>query len=206
LETSLNDFLRGNFKNFLNARNPLNPEILLKLPYFTDVFGKDEELCGTLALLSNSDGHPYLSQKNLKPGEVIIKKGDFSNTIYWLLQGHMEVIKVLGGKPVLVARYKDEGQCFGELSVINGVPRSADVRAAKDGAAILEIDWSVTSLCRELDAKFHKLLSRAACEKLDDSYKAFDIALEIIRESKGFDNRYKNPETTEPNYNDAGRE
>jgi signal-transduction protein with cAMP-binding, CBS, and nucleotidyltransferase domain len=206
MEQSLNDYLRTNFKDRLRAKDPVNLEVFLHLPHFPDVFGNDERLFQALSTLSSPDGAAYLKLRVLKPGEMVIKKGEYGNCIYWLIEGQMEVVKILGGKPVIVARYKDVGQCFGELSTINNTPRTADVRATNSGATLLEVNWSITSVCRELDANFHKFLSKAACEKLDDSYKAFDLTLEIIRESKGFDNRLKTERNPNPEFPDRSRE
>ena len=67
----------------------------------------------------------------LKKGEILIKEGDKSNEIFWLLQGELVVIKMLQEREVVLNHIK-EGGLVGELSFLDQKPRSATVRALTD--------------------------------------------------------------------------
>lgn len=67
----------------------------------------------------------------LKKGDILIKEGDKSNEIYWLLQGELEVVRSVQSREVVLNKIK-EGGLVGELSFLDQKPRSATVRAATD--------------------------------------------------------------------------
>jgi CRP-like cAMP-binding protein/cytochrome P450 len=75
------------------------------------------------------------------PGETIIVQGDEADAFYILARGTAEVyLKVPGQIPQLIECLTD-GACFGEIGLLQGVPRTATVRIAEDAPAeVLVID------------------------------------------------------------------
>lgn len=67
--------------------------------------------------------------KDVRAGEVVIKEGDNGDDIYVIRRGSMIVEKTIGGKPVFLS-YLPAGSYVGEMALIDGLPRSATVRAA----------------------------------------------------------------------------
>lgn len=63
-------------------------------------------------------------EKIYKTGEYIFKQGDLPDKFYVIVQGKCEVER--DGKSIITL---DKGDFFGELAVINSVPRSASVKA-----------------------------------------------------------------------------
>ena len=64
-----------------------------------------------------------------RANETVLAEGDEDKDIYIVRRGSMIVEKQLGGKPVFLS-YLPAGSYFGEMALIDGLPRSATVRAA----------------------------------------------------------------------------
>jgi len=103
-------------------------------------------------------GVPYfegLSEKTLKAiasegkviaydaGKTIVGEGGAGIGFYLVLEGRVEVRK---GEKVLATLEK--GQFFGEMSVIDGQPRSADVVAVSPTKCWVLVSWSFAGLLK----------------------------------------------------------
>ena len=75
-------------------------------------------------LLALADGYP---RQSLAPGEVLIAEGETGSALYVLLAGALRIEK--GG--VAVAVVGDPGACVGEMSLLLGIPATADVIATE---------------------------------------------------------------------------
>lgn len=100
-----------------------NLELLKTIPLFAGI--KDE------ALISLSS---VLKEEKFLKGDCIVREDDYSNTMYIIRSGEVEVRKVIDRK---CDRYKtlavlEEGDIFGEMAVFGGELRSADVIARED--------------------------------------------------------------------------
>jgi len=65
-------------------------------------------------------------------GEVIFRQGDSSSDLYVILGGRVRVTLMSDEGEELVLAEQGEGDFFGEISLIDGEPRSATVVAEKD--------------------------------------------------------------------------
>ncbi|MEZ8222239.1 CRP/FNR family transcriptional regulator, cyclic AMP receptor protein [Candidatus Fervidibacteria bacterium JGI MDM2 JNZ-1-D12] len=75
--------------------------------------------------------------RRFRAGDVLCSKGEMSSTLFVLLKGQVMVVGVDDeGREVLLNLLKP-GDFFGELALIDGRPRSADVIAVTDGEALL---------------------------------------------------------------------
>jgi CRP-like cAMP-binding protein len=71
-------------------------------------------------------------------GDHVIKMGEHAQSMYFISEGHLEVgIPGKEGKELIVATLWP-GDCVGEMSLLTGEPRSADVYAKSSGI-LLEI-------------------------------------------------------------------
>ena len=61
-------------------------------------------------------------------GEVIFNEGDSSSEMYVVRAGKIEISKHVGGHEIRLA-VLDRGAFFGEMSLLEGLPRSASARA-----------------------------------------------------------------------------
>jgi cytochrome P450/CRP-like cAMP-binding protein len=72
-----------------------------------------------------------------QPGEIIIQQGDETDAFYMLVRGMVEVyIKQPGQIPQLLAEMTD-GAFFGEIGLLQGIRRTATVRASE--ATVVEV-------------------------------------------------------------------
>ncbi|HYM30090.1 MAG TPA: cyclic nucleotide-binding domain-containing protein [Candidatus Cybelea sp.] len=92
-----------------------------------------------------------------KPGEVVFRRNDFTNSFYAIVQGEVEIqVNPSDSKEVVVL---GQGAFFGEMGLISGRRRNATVVARRDCVLIetqrrtmIKLINSVDSVKRELDA------------------------------------------------------
>ena len=73
-----------------------------------------------------------MDAKSFKKGETIIEEGSLSNDAYIIEIGSVEVSKKLPGGKIQVITTLDRNDIFGEMGLIDQLPRSATVRALED--------------------------------------------------------------------------
>jgi CRP-like cAMP-binding protein len=88
-------------------------------------------------------------------GEAIIEQGQQGSSMFVLLEGNADVLVAANGETTRVAGL-GAGDCFGEMSLLNGEPRSATVLARTD-CEVVEI--SKTSMAEMLERSPELLLS-----------------------------------------------
>lgn len=161
------------------AKNPVDPASFKQIPHFTTIF-PDLELWPMLASLSGDDGIAYIEHKKIAPGERLITRGKFDQMIYWILDGSLNIIAQIKGHAKIVHRAR-QGECVGELGVLRGAIRNADVVAGEQGVDVLELDWAITDKNAELGKDFHRLIALHLADKLDTAYsKELDIITNSI--------------------------
>jgi serine phosphatase RsbU (regulator of sigma subunit) len=67
-------------------------------------------------------------ERTFAPGELIMEEGSHGRELYFLLDGELEVFKGHGDEAMTLAR-RGPGELFGEMSLIEDVPRFASIRA-----------------------------------------------------------------------------
>ena len=80
-------------------------------------------------------------------GEVIIKEGAHGSKLFIIISGPAEAIKNLGGKSERVLGSFGPRSYFGEMALIDDLPRSASV-VAKEYTHVLTLEWD---LRKEID-------------------------------------------------------
>jgi len=80
-------------------------------------------------------------QKTVPAGTKIVEEGKGGVGFYLILDGHAEVIR-RGEKIAEIS----SGGFFGELSVIDGAPRTADVVATKETRCLVITPWAMKSI------------------------------------------------------------
>jgi len=68
------------------------------------------------------------SLQQFEPGQVIIRENTPGDSAYIILSGRVEVTKRIEGQPVVLVRL-GPGSIFGEMSLLDGSPRSATATA-----------------------------------------------------------------------------
>ena len=67
-----------------------------------------------------------------RAGDVIVSEGQTSDCLFILKQGTVQIEKASDAGAVVLAELGQPGDFFGEMSLIDIMPRSADVRARED--------------------------------------------------------------------------
>jgi signal transduction histidine kinase len=107
-----------------------------------DVIGKlreafpdvDEESLQQLSGLVRTTTYP--------PGTLICREGAYEDVFYLIVTGEVAITKHLEGEDERVLRHSVAGDFFGEMALIQDVPRSANVRTTRD-TTVLEFDRDV---------------------------------------------------------------
>jgi ATP-binding cassette, subfamily B, bacterial len=116
------------------SHGKVTPERLAQVPILAGLSGDD------LARLA-----PMFRSEAYRPGENIVLEGDASGSFYIVVRGTVDVLKGMRRLAVL-----QDGDFFGEISLLTGSPRTATVRA------------TALTTCIALDrAAFDSLVSRS---------------------------------------------
>lgn len=96
--------------------------------------------------LSNMEIHFLTSlskEERFAAGEVIFREGDPGNKLYVVLEGKVRISKSIPGAGEEALAFLERGSYFGEMALIDQLPRSADARAHTGGAVVLAIPRDV---------------------------------------------------------------
>src|SRR5438270_2565237 len=105
-------------------------ESLRRVPLFAGLDRKELEMLGKL-----------IKEQSYAVGSTIVKAGAGGHGLYIIKEGNVAVIR--DGQKVASM---GPGQFFGEISVLDGGPRTADVRADTDTVCLTLIYWEVKRL------------------------------------------------------------
>ena len=100
----------------------ISQEFLAKIPIFEKLSSSDLEVLCTL-------WHPL----ELKQNEILFRKGDSGSSMYIIEEGAIEISvpDELERKDIRVSLLS-QGEFFGELSLVDGLPRTAKATATSD--------------------------------------------------------------------------
>lgn len=118
-----------------------------------------------------------------EPHEVVIREGDFDSWTFWIVKGIYKVI--IGGS--VITTISTPGDIFGEMSVLEGIPRTASILSVEDGVC-LGIDMSILN---NLDDEYitHVITSGFKQKKLE---RINTTRTQLIREKQQLDTKYTN--------------
>jgi CRP-like cAMP-binding protein len=117
-------------------------ESLKRVPLFASLDKKELDILGKV-----------LKEQSYPAGTVIVRSGAGGHGLYIIREGNVSVIQ--NGKTVASM---GPGQFFGEISVLDGGPRTADVRADSDTVCLTLISWEVKPLLQENAGITYKML------------------------------------------------
>ena len=72
-------------------------------------------------------------------GDVIFEEGTTGRELYVVLDGEVEIAKLVGGRKAVIINL-GKGEFFGEMAVIDGSARSATAIAATAGTRVMRIN------------------------------------------------------------------
>jgi len=150
-------------------------EILRNVPLFAEL---DADALGLLAA--------RLRRRRLPGGTPVVYKGDPSGSLYLIASGRVKVHQATVSGDEVILDVKGRGDFFGEMSLLDGQPRSADVSTLEasellllDGEALREmitqqpaVAWTLLKLLsqrlREQNEQAEMLMTRDVAGRVAD--------------------------------------
>ena len=117
-------------------------ESLRRVPLLAGLDRKELELLAKLA-----------KEQRYEPGASIVKSGASGHGLYIIKEGNVSVVRD-GQKLASMG----PGQFFGEVSVLDGGPRTADVRADTETVCLTLISWEIKPLLMDNAGISYKML------------------------------------------------
>ncbi len=77
-----------------------------------------------------------VTQRSLEKGEILFDQGTRDETLYLLISGKLEVVKVLSGETTIHIDTLKEGSMIGELSFIDGRDHTMRLVAKRDSEVL----------------------------------------------------------------------
>ena len=81
-----------------------------------------------------------MEEKIFNRGEVIIEQGDFGDCLYLVDRGELECYKKFSNCEEKMVKKYNEGEAFGELSLLYNCPRAARVVVSSDRVVLWKLD------------------------------------------------------------------
>ncbi len=117
-------------------------ESLRRVPIFSALDRRELEVLAKL-----------IKEQRYTAGTTIVKAGAGGHGLYIIKEGNVSVVR--DGKNIAAM---GPGQFFGEISVLDGGPRTADVRADTDTVCLTLVSWEVKPLLMENASMTYKML------------------------------------------------
>jgi CRP/FNR family transcriptional regulator, cyclic AMP receptor protein len=105
----------------------ISVESLAKIPIFQKLSLSDLEILGAL-----------WDQRSFKQGQILFHKGEIGSSMFVIEKGTIEIsVPFKEGKDQIHVSQLREGDFFGELSLIDGLPRTATAKAEEDSVVLV---------------------------------------------------------------------
>ena len=112
----------------------------------------------------------FSSVKRYPGGTFLFHEGDEGHEMYVVLEGRVMISKFIPGGGEEALAILGRGDFFGEMSLIDGEPRSADAKAFEGPATVVAFDDQTLNEIMAMDAKaarsFMVLLCRLICKRM----------------------------------------
>lgn len=112
-------------------------EALAAVPLFSQLTRKDLSRLGRAVV-----------ERRYKKGETIVKEGEQAVAFFIIADGKVEVISGAGKKNPQKLNDLGKGQVFGEMALLDGMPRNATVVAASDATCLVLSRWDFVAELR----------------------------------------------------------
>lgn len=117
------------------------------------LIGISDEAFGLLAKMA--------TESRVSAGQVIVHQGDLGTKLFVIVKGEVRVLRQSPHGDVEVARMK-EGDFFGEMCVLERLPRSASVHAVTDTHLVLLSYATFDIFFEQIPLEHHRVLSNIA--------------------------------------------
>ena len=131
-----------------------------------EIAGRKQILYGVSLLIGISDEAFGLlarmaAESRVSAGHVIVHQGDLGTKLFIIVKGEVRVLRQSRHGDVEVARMKD-GDFFGEMCVLERLPRSASVHAVTETHLVLLSYATFDILFEQMPLEHHRVLSNIA--------------------------------------------
>lgn len=119
-----------------------------------------------------------LKTRKVKAGEVVIAEGEEGDAMFIIKAGEFEVCKGKGERKKILARLHP-GEHFGEMALIDRLPRSASVVAVSDGELLVipkEPFLKILEEFENLKIRVYENFLESLCERLRTANELFLLA------------------------------
>ena len=82
-------------------------------------------------------------ERKLAPNQLLFREGEIGDSLYVVLEGRVMISKYIPGAGEEALAFLERGDYFGEMALIDNLPRSADAKADAQGAVVLAIPRNV---------------------------------------------------------------
>jgi CRP-like cAMP-binding protein len=116
---------------------------------------------------------------------AVVKQGDAGNGMFLILQGELRARVMVGDKETILATF-GPGDFFGDMSLFDQGPRSADVIANVDSTVLKISDVAFERLTREVPAlatPFLQATARTLAARIRADNKRFERVTQQFRAS-----------------------
>jgi CRP-like cAMP-binding protein len=131
-----------------------------------------------------------LGERTLRREQVLLREGDGGDEMYLVRTGTILVSKTVTGRVEQVLARMSSGDFFGEMSLIDGSPRSATIQAETD-VTLLVLDRANLNLLIEVNPRAAVAFFRALVQVFIERLRATgDLVAEVTRwglEATGLD-------------------
>jgi len=99
----------------------VDAKLLRELPFFHDLTDKEVETISTV-----------VKKKDFKLGDTVFKESEDGASIYVIKKGEVKACKTAPDGELFTLTIMKDGEIFGEMSFLDGRPRSATIVAVSD--------------------------------------------------------------------------
>jgi CRP-like cAMP-binding protein len=121
--------------------------------------------------------------KSFDKGQIVFKKGDYSECMYDILSGKIGVYDEYGTPDEKLIAELGEGQSLGEMGMLEYYPRSATAVALEDGTELAEIgEDELTVYFRNKPEKLFALMKQLS-QRLRETTEKYAEACRVVYEN-----------------------
>ncbi|HHL40404.1 MAG TPA: cyclic nucleotide-binding domain-containing protein [Deltaproteobacteria bacterium] len=99
----------------------IDPKTLRDLQFFSDLTDEELEVMAGI-----------VNKKDFKTGDVVFKETESGTSLYIIRKGEVKACKMAPDGELLTLTIMKDGEIFGEMSFLDGRPRSATIVAISD--------------------------------------------------------------------------
>ena len=158
-------WFQNSYPDYVKTRSSVFLEEQAFLDLLTERLAKDPvHHVSLLQGLNQTEAQRFLAEATLfpmKPGDLVIRKGDSDASVYVLLKGLAQVVQELNGKPIATL---GAGDTFGEMGFLTTSPRSAHVVAKTEGEVLVMTSDFMDRFIRQQPEIASKILLNLAKE------------------------------------------